>query len=273
MGNRKSTVTAPATKTEEGQRQPAVIRQLTIDRFRGIKHLKWNPAAGLNVLLGGGDVGKTTILEAIALLLNPSNSAVVSESDYYDRLRRDGFLIQAVFSVPLSTDIGQHQKLSWPWEWNGKDAVPPIVIDGERDDIPTPENPVYCLQVRGTSDLELSWEIVQPNDDVDTLSSAVRRAIGVVRLASDDRNDRDLRLVYGSALDRLLADQGLRARIGQLISEIEFNEKLSPEAKAALARLDEALQKESLPSGLELGLTSAQGISLGALIGLTCRLS
>lgn len=39
---------------------------------------------------------------------------------------------------------------------------------------------------------------------------AVRWKIGLVRLSADERNDRDLRLVYGSALDRLLADGALR---------------------------------------------------------------
>ena len=46
-----------------------VIRQLRIERFRGIKQLNWHPAAGLNVVLGGGNAGKTTILEAIGLPL------------------------------------------------------------------------------------------------------------------------------------------------------------------------------------------------------------
>lgn len=268
---RKLTSTLPATESGQGTAQAAIIRQLTIDRFRGIKHLKWNPAAGLNILLGGGDVGKTTVLEAIALLLNPWNSAIVSESDYYDRVSGDGFVIQAVLSLPNTTDIGQQQKFSWPWEWNGEEAIPPLVTNGEPDDTISPEHPVYRLRVRGSSDLELFWEIVQPNDEIDTLSSAVRRAIGVLRLGSDDRNDRDLRLVYGSALDRLLADQGLKARIAQLISEMNLNEKLSVDAEKSLKRLDDALREESLPSGLELGLTSAQGISLGALIGLLAK--
>jgi hypothetical protein len=39
----------------------------------------------MNVILGGGDVGKTTVLEAIALLLSPSNATVLSESDYWHR--------------------------------------------------------------------------------------------------------------------------------------------------------------------------------------------
>ena len=46
----------------------AEIRKLTVSRFRGIEKLEWRPASGMNIILGGGDVGKTTILEAIALL-------------------------------------------------------------------------------------------------------------------------------------------------------------------------------------------------------------
>lgn len=259
----------PAKLSTDRRTNTAIIRQITIEQFRGIKSLKWNPAPGLNVILGGGDVGKTTILDAIALLLNPSNAAVVSESDYYFRESDPGFCIQAVMSLPSTTEIGQQQKFCWPWEWNGKDAVAPIPDHGA--DIPSPDIPVYRLQVRGTCDMELIWEIVQPNDETDVLSSAVRRAIGVVRLVSDDRNDRDLRLVYGSALDRLLADVGLKARIGKQISTFDLNRELSPEAKMSLKQLDEVLREELLPSGLELGLTSAQGISIGALVGLLAR--
>ena len=62
----------------------AIIHQIRIERFRGIESLKWNPVAGMNVILGGGDVGKTTILDAIALLLSPSNSFVLSEADYWN---------------------------------------------------------------------------------------------------------------------------------------------------------------------------------------------
>lgn len=204
----------------------AVIHQLKIERFRGIKCLKWNPSPDMNVILGGGDVGKTTLLDAIALLLSPSNTFVLSEADYWLRNYDAEFVIQAAISLPASSEISDQQKFAWPWEWNGEDAVPPIVPNSEEDDIPTPDQPVYRLQVRGSPDLEINWEIIQPNDDIDSLSAAVRRKIGCVRLGGDDRNDRDLRLVYGSALDRLLADKGLRARIGQQVSEIDLQEQM-----------------------------------------------
>lgn len=246
----------------------AIIRQLSIERFRGIKSLRWNPAKGMNVILGGGDVGKTTLLEAVALLLSPSNTQVLSEADYWQRETDREFCIKAVLSLPSSSDITQQQKLALPWAWNGTDAVsPPVPAEGD-DDMLAPAQPVYCFQVRGTAELETTWEIVHPNDEVDILSAALRRQIGVVRLSGDERNDRDLRLVYGSALDRLLADRALRARIGQQVAQFNMQDSLSKDANAALAKLDNALKKESLPSRLELGLTSGQGLSIGALTGL-----
>lgn len=246
----------------------ATILKLKIERFRGIETLDWNPAPGMNIMLGGGDVGKSTILEAIALLLSPSNALVLSEADYWRRKVEDEFVIQAVVSLPPSSEIGQQQKFAWPWEWDGNDAVRPANDDDEENGPTASGPPAYRLQVRGTSDLEINWEIIQPNDEIDHLSAAVRRNIGVVRLGGDDRNDRDLRLVYGSALDRLLDDKGLRARIGRRVSEIDLAANLGDSAKEALGKLDEILKKEALPSKLDLGLTSSQGLSIGALIGL-----
>ncbi|CAJ3718689.1 recombination protein F [Burkholderia pseudomallei] len=244
----------------------ATIRKLIIKRFRGLAAFEWRPAPGMNLILGGGDVGKSTVLEAIALLLNPSNTAVVSESDYWRRDSTQEFVIEAVMTLPESTGISSQHNFSWPWAWDGKDAVVPSA--SEDDDLPVPENPVYRVRVRGTTELELVWEIVQPHDDVDHFSTAVRRKIGLVRLSADERNDRDLRLVFGSALDRLLADNALRARIGKQVSDLNLHDSLNEQGKEAIQGLDTRMASAALPNELKLGLTSSQGLSIGALIGL-----
>lgn len=244
----------------------ALIRKLSIQRFRGLERFEWRPQPGMNVLLGGGDVGKTTVLEAIALLLNPSNAPVVAESDYWQRDSTQEFVIEAVMVLPADMGISAQRNMSWPWNWDGEDAVlPPVTED---DDLPMPDDPVYRVRVRGTTELELVWEIVQPNDEADHFSVAVRRKIGVVRLSADERNDRDLRLVYGSALDRLLADTALRARIGKQVADLDLQKSLNPEGEAAIQKLDQRMTQAALPSSLKLGLTTGHGLSIGALVGL-----
>jgi len=245
----------------------SIIYHLAIDRFRGIKTLSWPPAAGVNVILGGGDVGKTTILDAIALLFSPTNPSILSDTDYYGRDDKAGFVIEAIVSLPPSTGIANQIKPSWPWDWNGREAVVPT-IEGEG----SPKNePVYRLRVRGTEDLELAYEIVRPDGETDSFPVALRRAIGLVRLSGDDRNDRDLRLVQGSALDRLLSDKGLRSRLASELAKKDVKGELLDSAKDVLKALDVAFRSKRLPDGLDLAITGGQGMSVAALIGLTAQ--
>jgi putative ATP-dependent endonuclease of OLD family len=135
-----------------------LIRQLTIERFRGIEKLVWNPEPGVNIILGGGDVGKTTILDAIALLLNPTNTTVLSDADYWRREVEKGFCIEAVMSLPETCGINQQTKNAWPWEWDGKEPKLPKV--DEEPASSSVAEPVYRLRVRGTEEFDLAFEVL-----------------------------------------------------------------------------------------------------------------
>lgn len=241
-----------------------VIRRLTIEGFRGIQNLVWHPGPGVNLILGGGDVGKTTILDAVALLLHPTNTVVLSDADYWGRKVEDGFCIEAVMTLPATCGINQQTKNAWPWEWDGSGPKLPVV---EENHTPGPE--VYRLRVRGTPDFEVMFEVLQPDGTTDHLSVGVRQRIGLVRLGGDDRNDRDLRLIQGSALERLLADKTLRSRLAHKLAEQDVEAELAHDAKSKLQHLEKAFRDSALPTGLGLGLTGGQGLSLNALIGLT----
>ncbi len=254
----------PHTTGKEPVRPPEILL-LTIERFRGIWALTWRPSRGLNLILGGGDVGKTTILDAVALLLSPTNPATVSDTDYYARNVKDGFVIEAVMTLPPESGIDYQFKPSWPWEWNGTDAIVP----NPDTDGATLGDPVYRLRVRGTEDLELVYEIVQPDGTPDSLTAGLRRSIGLVRLGGDDRNDRDLRLVQGSALDRLLSDKALRSRMGAALATSDVRSQLAEEKKLVLTSLDSAFLEQKLPHGLDLSIIGGQGASIASMVGLT----
>ena len=243
---------------------PAIYR-LKIERFRGIQSLLWHPQLGLNVILGGGDTGKSTILDAIGLLLSPTNPPTIPNTDYYGRDVANGFLIEAVMAMPPTSGIDFQFSPSWPWEWDGSDAVVPSA----EGDAAADAQAVYRVRVRATEDLELFHEIVQPDGTPVIFSVTLRRALGLVRLAGDDRNDRDLRLVQGSALDRLLSDKSLRSRMASNIGKDDVAEHLLPDRQSVLSALDASFARERLPSGLSLSVTGGQGMSITSMIGLT----
>ncbi|AMC35281.1 ATP-dependent nuclease [Janthinobacterium sp. B9-8] len=244
---------------------PKVLR-LHMERFRGFESLTWHPAPGMNIILGGGNVGKSTLLEAIALLLHPTNSFILSDSDYWQRKVEEEFCIEAVIQLPDSIGINRQSTVAWPWEWDGANAVLPKLDTDENSG-----QPVYKIQVRGTADLELVHELVQPDGSSIHFSTALRRSIGLVRLAGDDKNDRDLRLIQGSGLDRLLADKGLRAKLGRKIALDSIEDELNPEAQEKLSELDTKFGERALPTELGLGFVGGAGLSINALVGLTAK--
>lgn len=258
---------ATEDKSNARDLKPApVLCRLDIEGFRGIKVASWLPAKGVNFILGGGDVGKSTWLDAIALLLSPTNSVSVADTDYHLRDVAAGFTIEAVFSLPADAVAESLLKAAWPWDWNGKNAVVPSAEEAEES-----SQPVYKLRVRGTPDLEVAFEIVQPNDETDHLPVSLRRAIGLVRLGGDDRNDRDLRLVSGSALDRLLSDASLRSRMASELAKADVKKQLLDEGRDALKKLDGNFHLQRLPQNLDLSIVGGQGASIAALVGLTAQ--
>lgn len=58
------------------------IRHVEIRNFRVLKNFIWTPNPGLNCLIGSGDSGKSTILEAIDLALGARRSYSFSDADF-----------------------------------------------------------------------------------------------------------------------------------------------------------------------------------------------
>lgn len=61
----------------------ALIRVLEIENFRVVKALRWLPGQGINCLIGPGDSGKSTILDAIDLCLGARRSLSFTDADFH----------------------------------------------------------------------------------------------------------------------------------------------------------------------------------------------
>lgn len=59
------------------------ICKVEIQNFRTIRLLNWLPSPGLNCLIGPGDSGKTTILDAIDLCLGARRNISFADTDFY----------------------------------------------------------------------------------------------------------------------------------------------------------------------------------------------
>ena len=61
----------------------ARIRKIEISNFRGIQQLVWCPSPGINCLIGTGDSGKSTVLDAIDLCLGARRNVQISDADFF----------------------------------------------------------------------------------------------------------------------------------------------------------------------------------------------
>jgi putative ATP-dependent endonuclease of OLD family len=61
----------------------ALVRVLEIENFRAVKVLRWQPGPGVNCLVGPGDSGKSTILDAIDLCLGARRSISFTDADFH----------------------------------------------------------------------------------------------------------------------------------------------------------------------------------------------
>ncbi len=61
----------------------ARIRHIRIENFRCIHKLEWHPAAGVNCLIGPGDSGKSSVLDAIDFCMGARRTMAITDADFY----------------------------------------------------------------------------------------------------------------------------------------------------------------------------------------------
>jgi hypothetical protein len=225
----------------------AVIRRIEIENFRSIKSLHWCPRPGFNCLVGPGDAGKTTILDAIDYCLGARRNLTVTDADFH------GLDVTKAISIKLV--LGGLE-----------DALKDVDVYGEylrgydRDTDVLEEEPLSDLETV----LWLHLTIAQDLEPVWLLHSARAAAKGM------ERNirwaDRDLisplRLGAGS-------DINLAWKRGSLLNKLsdetpDVSETLSNAAREARRAFGETAQ-EQLEDALEVVEQTAS--DLGVRVG------
>ncbi|WP_425308933.1 ATP-binding protein [Ammonicoccus fulvus] len=171
-----------------------MLRHVGIEHFRGIRAAKWKIDRRLVALVGAGDSTKTTLMDAIGLVLSPSYTTQFTDADFYEFDITNNIVIEAVVTE-LPDGLVKESQL-------GKDRSG-LMPDGTLVHDPV-DDAEECLIVRltVTKDLEPTWAVVRPgSDDIRPISASQRRRLGFFRLG--ERPDYHLRWARGSALSAL----------------------------------------------------------------------
>lgn len=86
-----------------------MIRRLRIEHFRGIETATWAIDRRLVALVGAGDSTKTTLMDAIGLVLSPSYSPQFTDADFYNFDITKDIVVEAVVTDPPDNLVKESQ--------------------------------------------------------------------------------------------------------------------------------------------------------------------
>jgi len=134
------------------------IRNLSIRNFRGIAYLDWDPHPGMNAIIGPGDSCKTTILEALDLVIG-SRRGSFTDADFHQLNTGDPIVIDVTIGdLPKEVlNLEAYIRFLRGYLWG-------LVFDEPRDGT----EPVITVRLKVGEDCEPTWclfsERVDPAD-------------------------------------------------------------------------------------------------------------
>jgi hypothetical protein len=225
----------------------ARVRAVEIRNFRGIKALTWYPAAGINCLIGSGDSGKSSILDAVDLCLGARRSIQFTDADFH--------LLDVETPITVEVTLGELDDAlknldAYGMYLRGFDAETGTIEDEPEKDVET----VLTVKLTVASDLEPMWALV----------SARAEAQGLTRnLSWGDR----VRLAPTRI--GVMADYHLGWRRGSVLNRVseeraDASAALAKAARDARAAFGDQAQGQL---GETLGIVAATARELGIPIG------
>jgi putative ATP-dependent endonuclease of the OLD family len=239
------------------------LRRLEIENFRGVKSLDWRHIAETAALVGPGDSGKSTILDAIERVLSPKWNVAFDDTDFWD-LATDAPIVIRATITDLAPSFYRDSKFGLLLHGFDKDKGEAVQASGDEG-----EEHALVVELRVDASLEPQWNVLDAEGEKHPFMARDREALGMLRVGG--YVDQHLGWSRGSVLTRLtdsgdavgavLAEATRQARSGL---KTEGLEKLT-----AAAQKVEALGK-NLGVALQNGLVphldaSALSVAAGAL--------
>ena len=227
------------------------IRKIEIANFRTIQRLIWCPMPGINCLIGPGDSGKSTVLDAIDLCLGARRNVQISDADFYD--------LDITNPISITLTLGDLNDSMITLESFGAFLRGYHAATGTVEDEPsTGAEVVLCLNLTVTSDLEPSWSLISDR--------AVAQGL-VKSLAWNDR------VALAPTRIGALADYNLGWQRGSVLNRIS-EERADASAALVMAARDARGtfgDQAEQQLGDALGIVATTAKELGVHIGAKAR--
>lgn len=219
------------------------VKQLKIYNFRGIKQAELE-FDGHTLFIGNNNVGKSTICEALDLVLGPDRLTrypPIEEYDFYnaeyiDRETEEPkpFRIE-VLLLELSEEVGR-KCFGYSEFWHVEENR--LLGEGEADRA-SPDEAIQCLRLEAIGKYNPEEDEFEAatyfshgpggDEDLQMVSKAIKRTFGFLYLRALRTGSRALSLERGSLLDIILRVQGVRVdlwersikRLGELEPPID----------------------------------------------------
>lgn len=176
------------------------VRELSISHFRGIRSFTWRPQSPLTCIVGAGDSCKSTILDALELVLG-ARWIAFTDVDFTDCDTTAPITILATVGHLPKEALKENRMGLHLRGWSSSGAL--------RDEPEADDEPVVTVRLTVDATLEPTWELITDRHEPRTLATRDRILFGVVRLGGDA--DKHLTWGQGSALARLSADKNTAA--------------------------------------------------------------
>ena len=224
----------------------ARIRFLSISNFRAIMFLRWQPSPGINCLIGPGDAGKSSLLDAIDLCVGARRSSQFCDADFHR--------LDTTKPIEIDATVGE-----LPDGLRSMEAYGPFLrgwdeIIGELTDEPGADlETVLTLRLSVSEDLEPAWSLVSGRAAAQGLSRnltwADRVRLAPMRIGGSAHVNLGWR--RGSVLDRL-TDERADATAALVKAARDAREAFGDEAEKQLAGTLAIVDKVAAALGVPL---------------------
>lgn len=240
-----------------------VIRQILIKNFRSIKNFVWHPNAGLNCLIGPGDSGKTTVLDAIDIALGARRSYPFTDADFYRLDTKEPIEISITVGSLEDSLLNLNE---YGYFLRGFDSASNKIVDEPTDGH---EN-VLTMRLTVSEDLDPNWQLFSERAEADGREKRMpwkhREMIAPTRLGamSDQHLSWNRRSILNKLSEEELNVSSMLAGISRVARE-SFSGHDVENVGAVLGKVKTIAEQQGIPLGGALqAMLDVKGVAISS---------